>query len=135
MTENHRMTAGRRSHRLGTSSRLSHTACFDRAFAEAEALVGVKLDQRLRNECEVLGSRVLEQVGGELVDYRILHPAVAFAIAGREPYPVLVRHVNPLQRNGAVRVHLFGQPPRQLDWPDLSPEGTPKPPFDQGGNS
>ena len=63
----------------------------DAEFPERQALVGVKRDDRVRGEDQLLAARVLEQVAAQLVDHLPLDSVVARTVLRREPHRVLVR--------------------------------------------
>ena len=100
---------------------------------EAEPLVGAELDHGAADEREPLGARVLEQVGRQLVGDLALDRGISLAILRREVDDVLVRGIGAGERDGAVLVHLLGEPARHLDRPHLGPEQAAEAALDQIG--
>ena len=98
----------------------------DPELADGEVVVDRELDPRRRQQGICLAPRVLGQVLLELADERALVRGELLPVGAREVDRVLVRDVDPRDRDGAVLVHLLGELPRQLDGLDMRSEGTPK---------
>src|SRR5438046_127157 len=77
-----------------------------------------------RQQRVALSARVLGQVVLQLAEERALVAAEVLAVRRREVDRVLVRHVDPRDRDGAVVVHLLDELPRELDRLDVSPKRT-----------
>src|SRR6185437_5962371 len=70
------------------------------------------------------------QFGGQ----RRLVAGEPLTVAWGQEHPVLVGGVRARDRKRLVLLHLAGQPPRDLDRPDLGPKGTAERPFDEAGD-
>src|SRR6185437_6942571 len=106
--------------RLGCASRLG---CAGRALrgdgdpegADGEVVVGLQQHQRTRRQRVALAPGVLDQVFDQLVSHLRLVGRELLAIGWVQEDGVLVRHVDAVDRDGLVVVHLLGQLACQLD--------------------
>ena len=78
-----------------------------------------------------LAGGVLGEVLLELADERALVGRELRAVRGGEIERVLVRHVDPRDRDGAVLVHLLRELPRELDGLHVGAEGAAEQPFEE----
>ena len=82
--------------------------------ADGEVLIGLQQHQRPRRKGVALAAGVLDQVLGQLVSHLRLVGGELLAIRRIQEHRVLVRHVDAVDRDRLVVVHLLGQLARQL---------------------
>src|ERR1039458_185062 len=103
-------------------------------FPKRQPLVGVEGDQRAGRQYQLLATRMLEQVGAQLVDHLVLDTLVAGAVLWREPHRVLIWRVHARDRGGAMLVHLAGELAREFHRAHLRAEQAPESALDEVGD-
>src|SRR5579884_826862 len=106
-------------------------AQLDPEFAQPEALVGLKLDHRPRQQRQPLAPRILEQITGELGRQRVLVIREPGAIARRQEHLVLVGDVRSRNREMLVFLHLPREPSGDFDRTHLGAKDTAEGAFDE----
>ena len=121
----HRGGDRRRRHRsIRRLAAALHHARGDAEHAQAEVGVRSEEDARRRQHHVALAPRVLGQVLLQLELERVLVGLELAAVVRGEVDRVLVGHVDPRDRDGAVVVHLLDELACQLDRLDVRPERT-----------
>ena len=111
----------------------AHEPRLDAELAQPQALIGLELDLRAREQRDPLPARVLEQVAGELPRQFVLVALELLAVVRRQPDGVLVRGVHARQRLDLVLVHLLRELARDLHRAHLGLEGTRERALDEPG--
>src|ERR1700738_2286069 len=111
-----------------------HDSGLDAEFAQAKAVVGLKLDHRPGEHRQPLLAGMLEQITGQLSGKRLFVVGEALAVGRREEHAVLVGDVRARDGERLVLLHLAHQLARDFDRAHLGAEGTTERAFYEAGD-